>query len=86
MLRSEFVPQVFKIVWRQGLVEEFLDERQKVMQGANGTEWGIGWMAQQTAGGGQQEGGFDERKRELSLVELRGKVTVVARVTIRRIR
>jgi hypothetical protein len=61
MVRSEFVPQVFKIVWRQGLVKEFVDEREEVMQGANGTEWRIGRIAQLAARSGQQEGGFNER-------------------------
>lgn len=82
MLRSEFVAQVCKIVWRQGLV----DEREEVMQGANGTEWGRGWIAQQAARSGQQEGGFNERKRDLSLVELRSEAAVVTRVTLGRIR
>jgi hypothetical protein len=61
MLRSEFMPQVGKIVRGQGLVEEFVDEREEVMQGANGTEWGIGRIAQLAPRSGQQEGGFNER-------------------------
>jgi hypothetical protein len=61
MLRSEFMPQIDKIVWRQGLVEEFVDEREEVMQGANGTEWRIGRIAQLAARRGQQEGSFNER-------------------------
>ena len=64
------MPQIGKIVWRQGLIEEFVDEWEEVKQGANGTEWRIRRIAQPAARSGQQEGGFNERKRDVLLVEL----------------
>jgi hypothetical protein len=85
MLRSEFMPQVGKIVRGQGLVEEFVNEREEVMQGANGTEWRIGRIAQPAARSGQQEGGFNERERDVLLVELGSQAAVVTRVTLGRI-
>ena len=55
------MPQIGKIVWRQRLVEKFVNEWEEVMQGANGTEWRVGRIAQPAARSGQQEGGFNER-------------------------
>jgi len=83
---SEFMTEVVNIGRGEWLVEEFVDYREEVMKGADRVEWREGRVAQQAAGGGQQEGGFDERQGDVSLAELSGEEAVVTGVTMRRIR
>jgi hypothetical protein len=78
--------EVLDIGWRERLVSEFLNHREEVMEGANGAEWRIGRVTEETAGGGQQEGAFDEWKREVLLAELSGEAAIVTGVTERRLR
>ncbi len=49
---SKFAAQVIKVGGSRRLVEEFVDDREEVMQGADGTEWRIGRIAEQAAGSG----------------------------------
>jgi hypothetical protein len=58
---SEFMAEVLDIDWGERLVEEFLNHREEVMEGADGVEWWIGRVTEQTAGSGQQECAFDKR-------------------------
>ena len=78
--------EVLDVGWGERLVAEFLDDREEVMQRADGAERRIGRVAEQTAGSGQQEGAFDERQREVLLAELNGEAAVVTGVTVRRLR
>ena len=80
--RSEFSAEVIKVGRRWWLVAEFCNDRQEVMKGANGIEWRIGRVAQEAARGGQQESVFDQRERELLLVELKGETAIIAGMTI----
>ena len=45
--------EVLGISRREWLFEEFRNDGQEVVKGANGTEWWIGRVAQNTAGSGQ---------------------------------
>jgi hypothetical protein len=78
--------EVLDIGWRERLVSEFLNDREEVMQRANGAERRIGRVTEETAGSGQQEGAFDQRKREVLVAELNGEAAIVTRVTVRRLR
>src|SRR6266536_4093842 len=86
VMGSEFMTEVVNIGRGEWLVEEFVDYWEEVMKGADRVEWREGRVAQQVAGGGQQEGGFDERQGDVSLAELSGEEAVVTGVTMRRIR
>jgi len=46
VMGSKFATQVLEVGGGGRLVEEFLDDREEVMQGTNGIEWWVGRVTQ----------------------------------------
>jgi len=67
---GNFTAQVSEVGLWDGVGKQLLDYRYEVVQGANRSEGhGVG-AASGAAEGGQEEGGFDDRQRDLTLPKL----------------
>ena len=82
---SEFVAEVIEIGGSGRLVEDFVDDREEVIEGANLVERRVRRIAQDTASSGQQEGVFDDGQRDVSLAELERKAAVITGVAVGRV-
>ena len=85
MTGSEFVAEVIEIGGSRGLVEDFVDDGEKVIQRANLVERRVRRIAQETASSGQQEGLFDDGQRDVSLAELEREAAIITGVTVGRV-
>ena len=58
--QGDFAAQVSEVRVRDRVGEEFFDDRQEVMQGADGSQGHSVGPAGRAASGGEQKGGFDK--------------------------
>ena len=81
---GDFAAEVQEIGIGERFFEEFFDDGQKVVEGANRAERGCGWWAGSAAGGGEQEGRLDNSERDLAMGQIAGQAKIETAETVGR--
>ena len=73
----KFATEVREVRIREGVLEQFFDDRKEVVEGANEAERRRIRGACEAANRGQQEGSFDDGERDLAVKQLAGEAMIV---------